>query len=86
MDSVPKGMLIDVRQMASSANPDQTKLKHTVVKWQAQWNAPARKAALSGTSAAELGEHYGVSCKTAQNHLGELGLMYGGPAAGWVER
>ena len=85
IDSVPAGMLIDVRQQARPAIPVENKRIEGTVKWRPEWDAVARKCALSGMSAAEISQHFGCSCKHVQTHLISYGLVYGGRAAGWVE-
>ena len=78
-------MLIDVRQQARAANPVENKRLEGRVEWRPEWDAMARKCALSGMLAAQISEHFGCSSKHVQTHLISQGLVYGGKATGWVE-
>ena len=85
IEAILIGMRIDVRQQARAANPVENKRVEGAVKWRPEWDAVARKCALSGMSARQISEHFGCSCKHVQTHLISQGLVYGGRAAGWVE-
>ncbi len=85
-DAVPLGMLIDVRQQARGSTPDYEGKSSNKArkKWRPEWDAVARKAALSGLTAIEIAEYFGCSCKNVQIHLIRRGMRYSGKHDGGV--
>ena len=79
IDSIPGGMLIDVRQQRAGPGAGEP------VRWRPEWNEIARRGALSGMSAVQIARQLGCTCQTVQVHLISQGFVYGGKVAGWVE-
>ena len=81
--AIPIGMRIDVRPQAAKA--DNGMRGQGNLKWRPEWDGPAREAALSGKSTAQIAAGHGVDVAIVRQHLTAMGLVWDKRLSRWVE-